>query len=110
MNNQQRKERWIAALRSGEYPQHRGKLNNHKALDTDKATAFCCIGVLAKVESAERTQEEYRAYGEVSGLYPQQVYSPIYKATTSVSGRLVQMNDHENKSFSEIADYLESLG
>lgn len=44
--DQEIKERWVAALRSGDYPQARSKLND--------GTGFCCLGVLCEI--AEQDQ------------------------------------------------------
>ena len=43
--NQEIKERWVAALRSGEYKQGRGSLN--------KGDFFCCLGVLCDLAAKE---------------------------------------------------------
>lgn len=89
---------WIDALRSGEYRQHQGALSNANiAQELDKATAFCCIGVLAKIAGMKKQTPETSAYDLASTL------------THGHQGRLVVMNDKEHKSFAEIADYLEAL-
>lgn len=45
MMNQEYKEKWVAALRSGDYKQGRGRLQNEDG--------FCCLGVLCDVAAKE---------------------------------------------------------
>lgn len=55
--NSQVKEKWIAALRSGEYEQDDGKLRTYNG--------FCCLGVLCDLYSKEKNAEwEFRGYNE----------------------------------------------
>ena len=48
--NKEVKEKWLAALRSGEYKQGRGKLCS---LDKE----YCCLGVLTDLYAKEHNQE-----------------------------------------------------
>lgn len=41
------RDRWTAALRSGEYAQGAGRL---KAVDDKGVAVFCCLGVLCEIE------------------------------------------------------------
>jgi hypothetical protein len=51
------KEKWIAALRSGEYSQGDGRLRSYKG--------FCCLGVLCDLYSQEQdTNWEFRGVDE----------------------------------------------
>src|SRR5688572_17403992 len=44
------KEKWVKALRSGEFKQGEGKLH-----DSDNDT-YCCLGVLCKIQGAQFTE------------------------------------------------------
>lgn len=52
------KDEWVAALRSGEYPQGNGKLN----VDGK----YCCLGVLCELLVKQGTVEEYDSNGAIS--------------------------------------------
>ncbi len=59
--NSQVKEKWIAALRSGEYQQGDGKLRNRDG--------YCCLGVLCDLYSKEKnTKWEFRGDDETIHL------------------------------------------
>lgn len=87
------KAKWIAALRSGEYQQGRGRLR------TDD-NRFCCLGVLCAV-----TGREFIEADSTTG------YQQLIEATElpyRVSNKCIDMNDISRCSFMEIADYIES--
>jgi hypothetical protein len=83
------KAKWIAALRSGEYPQGRMSLR-------DGANRHCCLGVLCAVAGRD--------------LDPAYIDDNYDFAETALSkpaaDDLIAMND-DGKSFAEIADYIE---
>lgn len=56
--NPELKAEWVAALRSGEYPQGNGKLN----VDGK----YCCLGVLCELLVKRGTVEEYDSNGAIS--------------------------------------------
>lgn len=88
---------WIAALRSGDYKQHRGTLCNTSDLET--SNSFCCIGVAAKVLSLKAKL----------GLSPVTSEVCYYlKITHLQQTELVEMNDALEYSFPEIADWIET--
>ena len=59
--NSQVKEKWIAALRSGEYEQGDGKLRTRKG--------YCCLGVLCDLYSKENAWDwEFRGDDETIHL------------------------------------------
>lgn len=127
------KDRWIAALRSGEYTQGRHRLCVDDG-DGD-GRAYCCLGVLAEMDGKlEHAGEEYGTEGEVIyGVFVRsddnregmdasmywgredyllnvRVPDPIgpprrYSALASVVAR---MNDR-GSTFEQIADYLEGV-
>ena len=103
------KEKWIAALRSGEYKQGRKHLNNNGA--------YCCLGVLCEVylENCDEPKIEKRAevgydnlvfYGGWSASLPPEVH--VWSGLSNLSpAHLIYLNDTAKKSFAEIADYIE---
>jgi hypothetical protein len=44
-------KKWVRALRSGEYKQGRGKLEN---IERGKNSSYCCLGVLCKIMNTRR--------------------------------------------------------
>lgn len=103
------KELWLAALRSGEREQGKGYLN--------VSGKFCCLGVLCEVaieSGVEVEKGEYRSvyyYDGRSSYPPKAVYewSGLGGHTTANGPdmSLSVMNDSEDKTFSEIADWIE---
>lgn len=85
----QLKTKWVKALRSGKYEQARYKLRIGKAL--------CCIGVCHKVATGKMPRLE-------RGTYPIAMALGIDDSQFTM---LVDMNDYAEKSFPEIADYIE---
>lgn len=108
--NQQIKEKWLNALRSGEYQQTRGFLRTSEG--------FCCLGVLCDLYAKETGTEwgEYQGkfknssfLGEIATLPPKVIkWSGIVQANPYFEnvGSLVSLND-EGKEFPEIADVIE---
>ena len=83
------KARWIAALRSGEYTQGRNALKTPEG-------HYCCLGVLCRVlERPDLIGQSYERLREASGL------------TTSETDGCVELNDVAQRSFNQIADYIE---
>lgn len=87
------KKKWLTALRSGKYKQAYGQLK--------LGDCYCCLGVLCVVAGIKISE-----YGddEIEGDY-----TNIYKALKNkdMASTLWRMNDTENKTFSEIANYIE---
>lgn len=112
--NQEIKEKWVDALRSGNYKQGKSKLRNAD-------NTFCCLGVLCDVVNPKPWQQ----YSDNSWSYQSNVEilpSDLYLAagitctgdlkklvhvgsTTYLT--LAQMNDSGNFSFQQIADIIE---
>lgn len=93
------KEKWVAALRSGEIEQA-----NRRLLDADGA--MCCVGVLARicgVTDETMIQNSQSLYSQ--GLEP--VGVAVGEGSAEILFRLADMNDHQGKNFKEIADYIE---
>lgn len=108
--NKDIKEQWVEALRSGEYEQGRGTLCQDNK--------FCCLGVLFDI-----------AGGEVEGEWiPHDILSNAWRATSpsnstlyglptdfldfcevasSEAFNLICMNDNNEQSFEQIAEWIE---
>lgn len=101
------REKWVAALRSGEYKQGKGLLRH--------ADEYCCLGVLCAVAGLEYVQaQDERVVGyflaDWGRKYTTALPSVLFPALgwARISS-LVTMNDAQNKTFSEIADYIEGV-
>lgn len=116
------KEKWVAALRSGEYKQGRGCLHN-------KNNAFCCLGVLSDISGLGRwtpldeVSGNFRSYETAkhksSGFLLPEVWEwavvDSRKGTATRHSLWVGGSKRENiaslndrgKSFAEIADLIE---
>lgn len=112
------KDRWVAALRSGQYRQAQGDLQDGQG--------FCCLGVLCQlavdegvISAPELESDIYRYDGEAAVL-PRSVMSWSGVLTSSgeldgvdlgedevVSTNLTSLNDSECWDFSRIADLIE---
>jgi hypothetical protein len=83
----QLKAKWVKALRSGKYRQGKQVLLN----EDGEERSYCCLGVLCAVAFKELDAGSYTWLNRVT-----RDYSPF-----------VRMNDDEDKTFPEIADYIE---
>ena len=90
------KEKWVKALRSGEYEQGRGCFYNASN------NSYCCVGVLAVVQNPGKSIPAFFFRETASG-----VDSPWLLFNKAQGTVLYKMNDCEGKSFVEIADYIE---
>lgn len=106
MMKQEVKDKWIEALRSGEYEQGIGRLRSSE-------NKFCCLGVLCEVQGVEshlnHDEESYRYFGNKNGfqsLLPSSVAIDDWKLPYEDTSILMGMNDN-GKSFNEIADWIE---
>lgn len=88
------KQKWVTALRSGDYLQARGALRKGK-------DGYCCLGVLCRVAKISIASD-----GKACSHHRD--YSPIYELIGAQTGKyLMGLNDRNYASFSEIADYVE---
>ena len=107
-------EKWVAALRSGDYTQHRGSLTN------PPRTRHCCLGVLCEVAIEEGVElgvsSRWGEYdGENSFLPPcvmewadiEEIDGRFVRAIDEDVYCLVSMNDI-GYSFSQIANAIDS--
>lgn len=108
-------KKWVAALRSGKYKQGKGVLRSEKG-------KYCCLGVLCDVASPKgwnKTPEKAlnsrgKAFGHRLDDYsPDMIAWKEYFRLTGLDkldpDTLVIMNDDDRKSFSTIANHIESV-
>jgi hypothetical protein len=89
--NKRLRNRWIGALRSGEY-----KKGRHNLYARGR---YCCLGVLCAIQGMD-----CRSKIDMSVLAKYMcVIDPPHIAV------LVSLNDAENKTFKQIADYIERV-
>lgn len=98
------KDAWVAALRNGRYKQ------GYKVLRS-AGNHFCCLGVLCDILETDRWKlvKEYDAYhyGEKSATSLSWEMSRRVEMGRKIMNRLIEMNDSENCSFDQIADWIE---
>lgn len=103
-------KKWIAALRSGEYRQAKGRLRD--------GSSFCCLGVLCNVHAQEfpdiaKRQRQTNAYIGAEKVPPEEVMewsglnerNPVVRFW-EMERSLAELND-EGESFETIADLIE---
>lgn len=103
------KQKWMNALRSGKFEQGRGFLC--------WGNKYCCLGVLAKITgnlTKLKGSTGVFGFGKNEKVYSCQLLPLEHPSNNYKFGllrqegqKLIQMNDHDNKSFSEIADWVE---
>lgn len=102
-------KKWITALESGNYKKCIGKL--HKA-----GNSFCALGILCDVHDPTKWKyykplqdDSYYLYINYSEEIPNEIYEKIKTPETNIRTMIMHMNDIENKSFKEIAQYLREV-
>lgn len=94
------KQKWLEALRSGDYQQTKGTLKSSEG--------YCCLGVFLSAVVGE--EPPVYDYDEETGLQdegPQELYDFCRDyLPEEVFKKGINMND-QGKSFSEIADMIE---
>lgn len=116
------KDKWVKALRSGEYKQGVAHLVNEN--DQGHYKSYCCLGVLCKIKGYKDDQFELyntlTEFVENSDLFPANEIINTVLEEFGISEKdqdiLVTMNDGDNRedvppqrrhSFNEIADWIE---
>lgn len=99
------KDKWVEALCSGKYKQGVHTLRNKK-------DEYCCLGVLCDITNPKEWSDStimplqyYRMQGE-GGQLPTKIMNEV-GLTLQDCKTLVNLNDG-GRSFSEIADYIET--
>jgi hypothetical protein len=111
--NQDIKQRWVDALRSGEYEQ--GKECLHDSSDN----TFCCLGVLTDLYIKEHGQQWHKPDGathltfeDEGGVLPSSVrtWAGLVFGSCSpyVSGRDLASHNDNGMSFDELAQLIEN--
>lgn len=119
--NSEIKAKWLAALRSGEYPQVQEYLQNGKG-------AFCCLGVLCDLYRKEVGNGGWEIYFAGMTFILDNVSTPYYPPTRvinwaglgeswealnkiriTIDGKENSLAEHndQGKTFSQIADAIE---
>ena len=98
-------EKWLAALRSGDYQQGTGQLKN--------GDRYCCLGVACEISGLGAWEfDNYRCLSDVhSGSLPKEVQRALGLASDVGwvgEKSLVSLNDIEKLTFNQIADLIES--
>lgn len=100
------KKKWVKALRSGEYEQTQNRL-------CDGNGGMCCLGVLCDISRLGEWEEidcdgPVYKFGKISKEYELSTKMlqkfGLHKRTMA---KLIKMNDQDEMSFDEIADYIE---
>ncbi len=96
------KEHFVAALRSGKYEQ-----GTHRLRVEDR---FCCLGVLCDLHGTEQWENQVADYTYLneSEEPPQEVMEWAGLLSEDVA-TLINLNDVQQKSFREIAEYVERV-
>ena len=110
--NPEIKKQWVAALRSGEYRQGQGSL----CAEGFDGFGYCCLGVLVDtvfdgdwVLDKSLGLKQYvldMGHGIYDGTLPPELQQ-AYELSYDEQERLIRMNDIQERSFNEIADYIE---
>jgi hypothetical protein len=97
-------QKWIDALRSGNYQQGQRRLRRVN-------NTYCCLGVLCDIVDPTKWVLVENAESFVFGQYSMAYLPPgilDMAGLLKVGETLVRLNDYEGKSFTEIADYIET--
>lgn len=99
--NPQYKEKWLKALRSGEYKQGGGYLQ--------RDGKFCCLGVLCEIAEVPFTLAplNIREYRDAGQYHLDERLLERFGLSIDDQEELVRMNDILGNSFAEIVDYIE---
>lgn len=115
MITQEQKDAWIAALRSGEYSQtqrtlHRVVAGTIAGADPVFPAGYCCLGVLANIIDPTAWDANQTCWVYPDGgkpiLWDAELPNSILPQVTQ--HHLIDLNDSDGKSFTEIADYIEA--
>lgn len=126
--DQETKERWVAALRSGEYEQGQQYLIQEKE---DGSRQYCCLGVLCSISpdvtidtAGEEDREDYNEDNKILYVVHEGVRNSVYLPERfsmnvgidrGTEQKLASMNDGEGdpqhetpQTFAQIADWIEA--
>jgi hypothetical protein len=109
--NREIADKWAAALRSGKYRQGVGQLRQVSYTDDNYNTfSYCCLGVLCDLHDSEKWR--YIDYAGSRTTPPDSVlhWAGIQRRCAPDLDSIdlfVDLNDFQNKSFSDIAMHIE---
>jgi len=109
--------KWLAALRSGNYKQTKYAL---REIDKCDDTSHCCLGVLCEIVDPSRFDES-GWYKFPDGSIHESVLSSTFArdlgldvkvdkidgTQATIAEVLMEMNDDQNMTFADIADFIE---
>lgn len=124
MLNVEKTKKWTRALRSGRYLQGKNSLISQ---NDEKVLTYCCLGVYCEITNPLGWQFEngvlINNYWQMEEWDPEvnDSYDPDFSASVQLpvklmnelglsaaqQDQLIRLNDSEQKSFLEIADYLD---
>jgi hypothetical protein len=94
------KKKWVAALRSGKYPQGIGRLCSSDG-------SYCCLGVLADIVDPD--ENSWYGYNGIFGTKDSDAQQILLGGYISFrkAAKLIEMNDGRKRlSFKEIAKFI----
>jgi hypothetical protein len=95
------KKDWVAALRSGEYQQAKGRLCK---VGEFTGTGYCCLGVLEMVAEGEVEKEPIAMFVPSDEFYKR---NGIDFGLVGVDAGMLAAKNDTGTSFIEIADFIE---
>lgn len=102
--NKEIKDKWVAALESGEYEQGKGKLK--------RDNKFCCLGVLTDIYIKENNLEweenenDYcllDGFSETLSISVREWAEMNKESKQTILPELINLNDSQSKTFKQIA-------
>lgn len=123
---QENRKRWVAALRSGKYPQTKGLLQRTVNYSDEVPAGFCCLGVAESLFNYENARVDSNGavyYRSTAGPMVNEdaclTLGTMDKLGLNESGPYIQlpggkfvslvlMNDHHKLSFAGIANAIEA--
>lgn len=107
--NTQLKKKWLEALRSGDFPQTRGKLFRGEENDSLPA-GYCCLGVLAKIQGCELVSEDHQIFlngKEVPNPKGKVVPESLRGGMSAVEMSFLASKNDGGKTFDWLANHIE---
>ncbi len=99
------RDKWAAALRSGKYRKTTGALMRMK----NKRCSYCAIGLLGHVAGLKSSPIHPGMSVRCFRTADKQYIDMYWDVGVRGIGRVVTMNDHEDRSFKEIAAFVDTL-
>lgn len=100
------REEWVKALESGEYKQGQGAL---ETIDDEGNHCYCCLGVACLIAQKHGIKVHFNEVdGRIGGgdfdIQPE--VACALKLSPGKEGELISLNDTDDRSFVQIADYI----